>query len=57
MAELVVAAVVAVVKAVEAEEVFASEVTPAKEEAAKNFAYGDVELWHEKPENHDNYDA
>ena len=54
MAELVVAAVVvvvvvAVVKAVEAEEVFASEVTPAKEEAAKNFAYGDVELWHEKP--------
>ena len=51
MAELVVAAVVvvvAVVKAVEAEEVFASEVTPA-EEAAKKFASGDVELWHEEP--------
>ena len=46
---VVVAAVVVAVKAVEAEEVFASEVTPAKEEAAKNFAYGDVELWHEKP--------
>ena len=47
VAELVVAAVV-VVKAVEAEEVFASEVTPA-EEAAKKFASGDVELWHEEP--------
>ena len=46
---VVVAAVVVVaVKAVEAEEVFASEVTPA-EEAAKKFASGDVELWHEEP--------
>ena len=41
-------AVVVAVKAVEAEEVFASEVTPA-EEAAKKFASGDVELWHEEP--------
>ena len=53
MVELVVVAavfavVVVAVKAVEAEEVFASEVTPA-EEAAKKFASGDVELWHEEP--------